>query len=671
KNTAGITSYGGGLQFNNTSSQGVVYAETVGALGLNAGQFDVYLNTDMAGGAGTSGPTNSQTLTFGGLSQSGTGTVTFAVPNAAGPNGTTNIVAVTGATQTPTGQIIGPWAVVGVNNQQYNDYAAYNAAGQIVPAAIADSAETTWTNAANAYTMGTALGNGSDKTLTATRTVAALRDQGNNNSLNLQQFNLETNGLFAYTQNNWNINTTGGVIRQNGTAAGNLFVTTSNQGGIIINAPIANNTGALTLVKSGYQNLYLRGVNTYTGGTVLNAGTTYVNASSAAAFGTGTITFAGGTLDNDNVQLPAFSNPVVLNGYASYNGAGSSNMIFSGPVSLGTTPGAWRTINVNANNLVLGGVVSNGSTVTSIEKTGGGSLILANQNTYTGDTILTGGTIQLAAGNVGTLGAITTSPVGTGRLVFNGGGLSSNGVAPRTILNPVAFNSGPGNTSAVLGNAANNGLLTFSAGIDLGFAPRVINTPSAVQFDGVVSGTSGVFGGGVGKTGQGVLTLTNAANSYQGLTAVAGGVLRPTVVGAIPANTNLVVAANSSTNTATLDLATNSIDLTVGAVQIGGVSNIFGNNNAFNSTASSYSLINTGSATLTLGGDLTFANGQAAYTAAIQGKLALGSLNLTINNPVVNSIASTPYFARNFAINDSANAARFSTYGSSVSPSFG
>ncbi|NBW87706.1 MAG: hypothetical protein EBR23_13005, partial [Planctomycetia bacterium] len=153
KNTAGITSYGGGLQFSNTASQGVVYAETLGTLTASAGQFDTYLVNNMSSGAGSSGPTNSQTLTLGGLAQSGTAVVTFSA-NTTQPNATTNVIAVSGATQTTAGQIIGPWATTGVDTGNQQDYAAYNAAGQIVPAAIADSAETTWTNAANAYTMG-------------------------------------------------------------------------------------------------------------------------------------------------------------------------------------------------------------------------------------------------------------------------------------------------------------------------------------------------------------------------------------------------------------------------------------------------------------------------------------------------------------------------------------
>ena len=91
---AAITSYGGGLTWTNTAGAGVVYAETLGTVALGAGQFDVNLATNQASGVG-----NAQTLTLAGLTRSGTGAVTFSAPTTT-PNATTNIVRVTGATQT-------------------------------------------------------------------------------------------------------------------------------------------------------------------------------------------------------------------------------------------------------------------------------------------------------------------------------------------------------------------------------------------------------------------------------------------------------------------------------------------------------------------------------------------------------------------------------------------
>ncbi|MCE9609012.1 MAG: autotransporter-associated beta strand repeat-containing protein [Chthoniobacter sp.] len=668
KDTAGITSYGGNLQFNNTSSAGVVYAETVGALDLKAGQFDVILNTDMTGGSG-----NAQTLTLGGLTRTGTNTsvVTFSATTT-NPNTTTNIIKVSGATgagagqNLPGGVILGPWATVGNGNNSQRDYAVYDASGNVIAANITGTAETTWTDAANAYTLGTTEnGGGGDATLTGNRTMMALRDMGSNANLTLNNFNLRTNGLMYDGNGNWSINTTSGTISTSTVGAASLYISPGFQGGIFNNTPIVDNGGALTLVKSGYQNLYLRATNSYTGGTVINAGTLFVGQNFTTSYlGTGTVTFAGGAIDNDGANGQVFSNAVTFNGAGTYGAGNNLNMGFTGAVSLGTAPGVFRSIGVsNSANLNLSGVISNGTTVFSIEKVGSGNLVLSNQNLYTGDTIITGGNIQLAAGNVGSVGSITSTPIGTGRLVFNGsgagsGGISSNGSTARTIINPVVFtgNATLGNPTNQVGGSTATGKVTLAAGIDLGFAPRTINVNSDVEFSGLVTGTGGAVGGGITKAGAGTLTLTNAGNNYDGPTSVVQGILKPTVAGALPALTNVTVTASlAQGGLSVLDLSSLSGSTNIGTLQMGGYGNSFtsGGNTLWvnggntNPSTRGQSLVSTGAGTLVLGGDLTFLNSANSNTATITGNLNLGTLNL-----VQTGLGIT----RSFAINDSTNA---------------
>lgn len=61
---AAITSNGGGITYENTSGTNV-YTESLGSLGLVSGQTNIILSTNQAG-------TGSQTLTFGGLTRTGT-----------------------------------------------------------------------------------------------------------------------------------------------------------------------------------------------------------------------------------------------------------------------------------------------------------------------------------------------------------------------------------------------------------------------------------------------------------------------------------------------------------------------------------------------------------------------------------------------------------------------
>ena len=107
--------------------------------------------------------------------------------------------------------------------------------------------------------------------------------------------NLETFGILNGGSSTLTISGTGGVVRQPGTAAANLYVTTGSNN-IIISAPIQDHTGALTLVKSGANILVLSGTNTFSGGVALDAGTLQLD--SNTALGTGPLTIFGGALDS-------------------------------------------------------------------------------------------------------------------------------------------------------------------------------------------------------------------------------------------------------------------------------------------------------------------------------------------------------------------------------------
>jgi len=150
---------GGTFAASSNDAGGASANENIGAVTLNAGQMNFNLINNASSG---------WKMTLAGL--------TFAGPTAAatfsyGANGTWTV---TGASATPAGQIIGPWATIGGQNSIANqtDYAIYNGSATIAARATAGSAETTWTTAANAYTLSGAT------TLTGTRTLTALRNTG-------------------------------------------------------------------------------------------------------------------------------------------------------------------------------------------------------------------------------------------------------------------------------------------------------------------------------------------------------------------------------------------------------------------------------------------------------------------------------------------------------------
>lgn len=230
-NAAGVTSTGGGtLSYENTSGT-VNYTETVGSVAANGGQFNVNLATNQTGAG-------SQTLTMGGLSQSGTGTVTFSAAGT-GPQitGNKNMIVVSGSGTTTAGQIIGAWATTGTTAALQTDYAVYD--GNFVRAAniTANNDETTWGSGNN-------INLGATATLTATRTLNSLRYSGAAANLVLGANNLKTTGLLNGGSGLLTITSSGGALTTP-TGGGNLYLTAGNAG--ITSAAAITNNGAQSI----------------------------------------------------------------------------------------------------------------------------------------------------------------------------------------------------------------------------------------------------------------------------------------------------------------------------------------------------------------------------------------------------------------------------------------
>ena len=165
----------------------------------------------------------------------------------------------------------------------------------------------------------------------------------------------------------------------------------------------------------------------------------------------------------------------------------------------------------------------------SLVKQGGGTLILTNDNIYSGNTTISGGTLQI--GNGGTSGSIAgdiannanltfnrsndltyagmisgsgnLTKAGTGTLILTGDNIYTGG----TTISGGTLQIGNGGTSgSIAGDIANNANLTFNRSDDLTYA-------------GMISGS-----GNLNKAGTGTLTLTGD-NSYSGGTKITGGSL--------------------------------------------------------------------------------------------------------------------------------------------------
>lgn len=108
---------------------------------------------------------------------------------------------------------------------------------------------------------------------------------------------------------------------------------------------------------------------------------------------------------------------------------GGSSTAFIGAGSQSSSNPTWRIGAKNTTNTFAGVIADSG--VTSLIKTGTGMLVLSGDNTYRGNTTVSGGTLMA--------NSTTGSATGTGSVAVNSGGtLAGNGI----IAGPVSVNSG-------------------------------------------------------------------------------------------------------------------------------------------------------------------------------------------------------------------------------------
>lgn len=165
-----------------------------------------------------------------------------------------------------------------------------------------------------------------------------------------------------------------------------LVTTPSLTGADVLNGPIGEDGTPRRLAKAGPGALTLGGLNTFSGGTVLEAGALGVE--NTAAFGTGVLVLDGGALTSDLVTV-TLANPLRLGGQVRFatTGAGTT-FTLTGPVTLT----ADTTLDVRTAT-TLGGPVDQDVPGRALTKAGLAALTLAGNNTYSGLTKVVAGTL--------------------------------------------------------------------------------------------------------------------------------------------------------------------------------------------------------------------------------------------------------------------------------------
>lgn len=305
-------------------------------------------------------------------------------------------------------------------------------------------------------------------------------------------------------------------------------------------------TGTGTLEKKGAGRLSLSsGSSSYSGVTTITEGA--IRVSNNNALGTaagGTVVASGAALELAS-HMMTIADPLFLNGAGGSFGGALVNVSQQNTASGAITLQSDSTIKVTTGILNLTGGLGGAydltfdvgqtcnmnsvvSQVTSITKTGSGTLSLSQANTYAGP-------VQISAGVVSVAHASALGTTAAGTTVANGAQLKLSGAGTADAL--TLTGSGPDSKGALYNAGGEN---TVSGAITLGGATRINSDSSTLTVSGGISGSydltfggasgitvSSVIGTGTGKVtmdGTGTLTLS-AANTFSGGVSLGSGTL--------------------------------------------------------------------------------------------------------------------------------------------------
>jgi fibronectin-binding autotransporter adhesin len=683
----GRTNGGGTVILNAQSSY-------TGTTKINSGTISVSSINSVTGGTatstlGTPSSVANGTLVFGsttftgGLTYTGTGETTDRVLNLAGTTGGATI------TQSGTGPLIfnGAFNVTGVGTKTLTLSGSTAGTGEITQAVnnaaliITKSGTGTWTlsgtgNAAqqivanggvlNTGAGGITLNNGGGATITSSgsSTVngkivlgAAAGDFGASNG-NTLTINADISGGANIGMDFYFNSATGTtVLNGNNTFSGptsiqfqNLTVNSLNS--VATSVPL----GTVHTASSS-----LGSPTTVANGTIRIGGSA---ASSLKYLGTGETTdrvidLAGGTaafnatLDQSGTGLLKFVSPFTS------TGAAAKSLILTG-----STTGTGE---------VAAAIVDNSTTnFTTVNKSGTGTWTLSGTNTYTGETVLAAGILNVASlSNYGVASAIGSRPTGatetaTPGLHFTGGTLQYTGSTAQSTDRAIRILNNT--TSAIDASGSNpSATLSFTAAS----SPNLYDTAGARTFNltGINQGNN-VFAialtdqnvstgkTGLNKSGSGTWNLTGTS-TYTGATAISGGLLR--VSGTLGATATSIANVSSLGGTGTVN----------GAITAAAGGNI----NLFDGTAGTLTL----GSTLTLNGTVALPNvlnfdmGGASATA-IDKIAATGAVTVATAGGVIvnfNQLAGTPISDGAYTLISSTAASTLGNYTLSTSAAFG
>lgn len=393
-------------------------------------------------------------------------------------------------------------------------------------------------------------------------------------------------------------------------------------------------SGGGNLTKSGAGDLVLTNTNTFTGNTTITSGALRINADSGLGTAPGSARANSITIDSGTLAL-------------------------DGAITLGSTRGITltstsATIDDYGNNDTYNGIIANSGTA-ALTKVGGAILTLGGVSTYTGNTTISVGQVEIT--NASALGA---GGANNGTIVASGAALRlSNGI---TVANELLTLNGTGVSDggalrSVSGNNAWSSTITLAANAR-------INSDSGTLTLGAISGGSNVlFGIGAGnitisgaisgagasqdstttsifKDGAGTLTLT-AANNYTGDTRIVAGNLTISGSGNLGSGSDIFVSSGARLD---VDVSTTVSSISETGTTNGGTINIGSGavltingasaGNKFHHTisgAGSLVFSGTGDSTLSVYNTASYTGNTTVNSGLVSFDIAMSTPNIIVN----------------------------------------
>jgi autotransporter-associated beta strand protein len=449
-----------------------------------------------------------------------------------------------------------------------------------------------------------------------------------------------------------NLTSTSGSVSGSGTMTSNGV--TASGGGMAIDTALAGTmsgviSGTGSLTKMGAGTTILTAANSYSGTTTVSAGVLQVgDGGTTGSLGTGAV------IDNASLVFNRSNSMIVANaisGTGSLTQAGTGTTILTSENSYtGTTTVSAGVLQIGnggtTGTLGTGAVIDNASLVFnrsnsmivanaisgtgSLTQAGTGTTILTSENSYTGTTTVSAGTLQV--GNGGTTGTLGTGAViDNASLVFN----RSNLV---TVANAISgtgslTQSGTG-TTILSGDNTYTGTTTVSGGtlqIGNGGATGTLGTGGAVTLSNSANlnflrSASTTIANNISGTGNVSASITGASSTLT--------VSNPINLTGSTTSNVVNLAADNNISVAAAIATTNTTDSAV-------LLNAGKSTNAGTSTGGDISLSGSGAVNVGTGGRATLMTGSVTGSTGLTALVGAGSGNFRYNSDETTTNYST------------------------------